>query len=127
MYIHQVWDLVNKFFQASYEESTKDCSPEQLKVLLSRGEQYMFVVRDNNIIIGAFTVNVYTVPNAKVAFTTAMGGKGLMDKETITQYEAWARSQGVTKLRANAKDAQARLFQQKLGLIKVSNVVEKDL
>jgi hypothetical protein len=127
MYIHQVWDMVAKFLQASYDSSTKDCTPDQLKSILARGEQHMFVVRDNNIIIGAFTVCVYNVPNAKIAFTTAMGGKALLDKETISQYEAWARSQGVTKLRANAKDAQARLFQQKLGLIKISNVVEKDL
>jgi hypothetical protein len=56
-----------------------------------------------------------------------MGGKGLFDENTVKQYEDWCRSNGITKIRAYAQDAQARLFKIKLGLNVISHVVEKTL
>ena len=54
-----------------------------------------------------------------------MGGKGLFDTNTIKQYEDWCKGNGITKIRAYAQESQARLFKMKLGLEKVTNVVEK--
>lgn len=125
--VHQVWDKVKPFFDASYEESSKDCTTDQLRMLLSRGAQSLFIVVEDNIIIGAFSVELVNHPNAKSATTTAMGGKGLFSEETIAQYEDWARSQGATKIKAFAKEAQARLYRQKLGLETTMFVVEKAL
>jgi hypothetical protein len=62
-----------------------------------------------------------------VAYTSAIGGKALFDEDTIKQYEDWARSQGVTKIRAFAKDAQARLYKMKMGFDTVTHVVEKNI
>jgi hypothetical protein len=56
-----------------------------------------------------------------------MGGKGLFDINTVKQYEDWCKGNGITKIRAYAQDSQARLFKIKLGLEKVTNVVEKTL
>ena len=125
MFVHQVWDKVKPFFEASYEESTKDCTPDQLRLLLSRGAQYLFVIAEEDNICGAFSVEIVNHPNSKSATTTAMGGKVLFTEETFAQYENWARSQGVTKIRAYAKEAQARLYRQKLGLNSTVYVVEK--
>jgi hypothetical protein len=126
-FVHQVWDKVKPFFEASYEESSKDCTPDQLRLLLSRGAQHLFVIVEENNICGAFSVEIVNHPNSKSATTTAMGGKGLFTEETITQYEDWARSQGATKIKAFAKEAQARLYRQKLGLETTMFVVEKAL
>jgi hypothetical protein len=51
----------------------------------------------------------------------------VFDSDTISQYELWAKQQGCTKIRAWAKDSQARLYRMKLGLQKTMNVVEKDI
>jgi hypothetical protein len=56
-----------------------------------------------------------------------MGGRKVFNKDTVKQYEDWARSQGVTKIRAYASEAQARLFRRKLGLRPTMSVVEKNL
>ena len=56
-----------------------------------------------------------------------MGGKGVFDINTVKQYEDWCRSNGITKIRAYAQDAQARLFKMKLGLNVITHVVEKTL
>ena len=125
-YIHTIWDIVDPMLKTAfinYEHGDYDI--EQLKVLLIKEFQILFVVTENNKIIGAFTVEINNQPNHKIAHTTCMGGKGLFDKNTVKQYEDWCRSNGITKIRAYAQDAQARLFKIKLGLEKVTNVVEK--
>jgi len=119
-----VWPMLNvAFINAEYA----DYNVEQLKVLLIKEFQILFVVVEDNKIIGAFTIEINNMPNEKVAFTTCMGGKGLFDKDTIKQYEDWCRSNGITKIRAFAQDGQARLFKMKLGLNAVTHVVEKTL
>ena len=119
-----VWPMLNVAF-INYEHGDYDI--EQLKVLLIKEFQLLFVVVENNKIIGCFTVEVINQMNHKVAFTTCMGGKGLFDEHTVKQYEDWCKGNGVTKIRAFAQDSQARLFKIKLGLEKVTNVVEKTL
>ena len=119
-----VWPMLNVAF-INYEHGDYDI--EQLKVLLIKEYQLLFVVVENNKIIGAFTVEVNNQPNHKIAHTTCMGGKGVFNKDTIQQYEDWCRSNGITKIRAYAKDAQARLFKLKMGLELITHVVEKTL
>lgn len=127
-HIHYVWDVVSPMLEVAivnFEHS--DFNIEHLKVLIIEQYQFLFVVLEDNKIIGAFTVELINQPNHRIAHTTCMGGKGLFNTDTVKQYEDWARNQGITKIRAYAQDAQARLFKIKLGLEKVTNVVEKTL
>jgi hypothetical protein len=119
-----VWPMLNVAF-INYEHGDYDI--EQLKVLLIKEFQLLFVVVEDNKIIGCFTVEVINQMNYKVAFTTCMGGKALFDENTVKQYEDWCKGNGITKIRAYAQESQARLFKIKLGLEKVTNVVEKTL
>jgi hypothetical protein len=125
--VHRVWEQVNQYFEASYEASTKDCTVDQLRMLLAQGAQALFVIEEDSKIVGAFSVQIATYPNCTVAMTTGMGGKDVFSEETIAQYESWAKSQGVTKIKAYAQEAQARLYRQKLGLKTTAYVVEKEI
>lgn len=127
-HIHAVWGEVRPLLNnAIIKYDHSDYDVEHLKVLLIREYQVLFVVLNDNKIIGAFTVEVINFPNHRVAHTTTMGGKGVFDKDTVKQYEEWCRAQGITKIRAFAQDSQARLFKMKLGLNAVTHVVEKTL
>lgn len=127
-HIGGVWGIVQPMLNvAIINYNNVDYEVEHLKVLLQKEFQLLFVVVEDNKVIGAFTVEIIDYPNYKVAHTTTMGGKGLFDKDTVKQYEDWCKGVGVTKIRAYAQDAQARLFKIKLGLEKVTNVVEKVL
>jgi hypothetical protein len=127
-HIHAVWPVVRGLLNtAIIKYDHADYDVEHLKVLLIREYQVLFVVIDENEIIGAFTVEIINYPNHRVAHTTTMGGKGIFDKDTVKQYEEWCKSQGITKIRAFAQDGQARLFKMKLGLNAVTHVVEKTL
>ena len=123
--VYALWPTIESFFEKSEQFGTGDATASQMKVSLASGYQILFIVVDDEVIIGAFAVELINYSNHRVAHTTAMGGKGVFDADTIKQYEDWARSQGATKIRAWAKDAQARLYRMKMGLHKSMNVVEK--
>ena len=119
-----VWPMLNVAIINSHDA---DYDVEHLKVLLIKEFQLLFVVVEDNKIIGAYTVEVINHPNYKIAHTTCMGGKGVFDINTVKQYEDWCRGNGITKIRAYAQDVQARLFKIKMGLKPVTHVVEKTL
>jgi hypothetical protein len=127
-HVYMMWPVLEPFFKRSEEFGAGDSTVDQIKTSLAKNYHILFVVTDdeqNNEVIGAFAVELINYTNHRVAHTVAMGGRGILDKETIEQYETWARLQGCTKIRAWAKDAQARLYRMKMGLEKTMNVVEK--
>jgi hypothetical protein len=126
--IYGVWDSVESYLNASMNTSTGDCTVDQLKLILARGEQTLLVsVDENGKLNGAMTVEFINHPNNRVMHITALGGNGIVNDETFSQVEAWARLQGATKVSAWAQEAQARLYKIKANFNTVRFVVEKDL
>ena len=126
--VYNVWADIENYLNASINVSNNDITLDQLKLLLVRGEQTLLVsVNENNKINGAMTVEFINHPNARTMFITALGGLGIVNDETFSQVETWARMQGATKTAAWAQEAQARLYKIKANFDTVRMVVEKDL
>lgn len=126
--VYNVWADIENYLNASINVSNNDITLDQLKLLLVRGEQTLLVsVNENNKINGAMTVEFINHPNARTMFITALGGLGIVNDETFSQVETWARMQGATKAAAWAQEAQARLYKIKANFDTVRMVVEKDL
>ena len=127
-FIFDVWKDIESFLNASINVSGGDFTLDQLKFSLGRGEQTLLVsVNEQNVINGAMTVEFNNRPNDRVMFITALGGNGIVNDETFSQVESWAKSQGATKASAWAQEAQARLYKIKSNFNTVRYVVEKDL
>jgi hypothetical protein len=126
--IYNVWADVESYLNASINVSGGDFTLDQLKLLLVRGEQTLLVsVNKENKINGAMTVEFINNANARTMFITALGGSGIVNDETFSQVETWAKMQGATKASAWAQEAQARLYKLKANFNTVRMVVEKDL
>ena len=126
--IYSVWEDIKEYLNASINVSTHDCTIEQLKMLLVRGEQTLLVsVNEKGLLNGAMTVEFINRPNSRVMFITALGGHGIVNDETFSQVESWAKMQGATKASAWAQEAQARLYKIKSNFNTVRYVVEKTL
>ena len=126
--IYTVWEDIEKYLNDSINISTGDCTLEQLKLLLIRGEQTLLVATDKEgKLTGAMAVEFINYPNNRVMFITTLGGKGIVNEETFSQVETWARMQGATKVCAWAQESQARLYKIKANFNTVRMVVEKDL
>jgi hypothetical protein len=127
-FIYDVWKDVESFLNASINVSGGDFTLDQLKFSLGRGEQTLLVsVNEQNVINGAMTVEFNNRPNDRVMFITALGGNGIVNDETFSQVESWAKLQGATKASAWAQEAQARLYKIKSNFNTVRYVVEKEL
>jgi len=126
--IYNVWEDVKEYLNASINVSGGDYTLDQLKLLLSRNEQTLLVsVDEKGVLNGAMTIEFINRPNNRVMFITALGGHGIVNNETFSQVEVWAKSQGATKASAWAQEAQARLYKIKSNFNTVRYVVEKDL
>jgi hypothetical protein len=126
--VYHVWEDIKEYLNASINVSGGDFTLYQLKLLLVRGEQSLLIsVNKNNKINGAMTVEFINSPNARTMFITALGGSGIVNDETFSQVETWAKMQGATKASAWAQEAQARLYKLKANFNTVRMVVEKDL
>ena len=126
--IYTVWEDIEKYLNDSINISTGDCTLEQLKLLLIRGEQTLLVATDKEgKLTGAMAVEFINYPNNRVMFITTLGGKGIVNEETFSQVETWARMQGATNVCAWAQESQARLYKIKANFNTVRMVVEKDL
>jgi hypothetical protein len=126
--VYHVWEDIKEYLNASINVSGGDFTLDQLKLLLVRGEQSLLVsVNKENKINGAMTVEFINNANARTMFITALGGSGIVNDETFSQVETWAKMQGATKASAWAQEAQARLYKLKANFNTVRYVVEKDL
>jgi hypothetical protein len=126
--VYHVWEDIKEYLNASINVSGGDFTLDQLKLLLIRGEQSLLIsVNKNNKINGAMTVEFINSPNARTMFITALGGSGIVNDETFSQVETWAKMQGATKASAWAQEAQARLYKLKANFNTIRYVVEKDL
>ncbi len=126
--VYNVWEDIKEYLNASINVSGGDFTLDQLKLLLVRGEQTLLVsVNENNKINGAMTVEFINNANARTMFITALGGSGIVNDQTFSQVEVWAKMQGATKASAWAQEAQARLYKLKANFNTVRMVVEKDL
>ena len=127
-HIHAVWEIVWPMLNVAFlNYEDPDYGIDHLKVDIINGKQTLFVVAEDNKIIGAYTMEFINYANHRVAHITAIGGNAMITKETVEQCENWARANGATKIRAFAQETQARLFKLKMGLEKVTNIVEKNL
>lgn len=126
--IYNVWEDIKEYLNASINVSGGDFTLDQLKLILARGEQTLLVsVNEKGVLNGAMTVEFINHPNNRVMFITALGGHGIVNNETFSQVEVWAKMQGATKASAWAQEAQARLYKIKSNFNTIRYVVEKDL
>ena len=126
--VYHVWEDIKEYLNASINVSGGDFTLYQLKLLLVRGEQSLLVsVDEKGALNGAMTVEFINNANARTMFITALGGNGIVNDETFSQVETWAKMQGATKASAWAQEAQARLYKLKANFNTIRYVVEKDL
>lgn len=110
-YFHQTWPLVEGFLADALKWGEDDYTVEQAKDFLSRGEWLLVVaVDEQNAVLGAAAVNFFNMPNDRVAFVIAIGGKLISSQDTYKQFSALLKSYGATKIQGAAREAIARLW-----------------
>lgn len=125
--IHQVWPQIEDFIENALRWGEDDYTIEQAKQNLAEGKWMLVVaVDEEQVIHGAAAVNIYNMPNFRVAFVVAMGGRLITSPETYAQFCALLKSFGATKIRGVSRESVARLW-QKFGFRERYILVEADI
>jgi hypothetical protein len=124
-YLYSVWPLVEPMLDKALLVSQNDYDIRHLKLYVTSKAQTLLVAVEDNKIVGAATLSLVNYPNYRVATIIAMGGKAIVKPEVFEQVVQWAKAQGATKIRAAARESQARLYRQKAGLDTTMYVIEK--
>jgi len=110
-YFHQTWPLVEKFIADALQWGGDDYTVDQVKALLSRGEWLLLVATDaENNIHGASAINFFNMPNDRIAFVIAIGGKLISNQDTYMQFSTLLKNYGATKIQGAARESIARLW-----------------
>jgi len=108
---HQAWPLVKEFLAEALKWGEDDYTAEQAKVMLANGQWLLVVaVDEENTIHGAAAINFNNMPNDRVAFVVAIGGKLISNQDTYAQFTALLKAQGATKIQGAARESIARLW-----------------
>ena len=124
-YCAQIWHEVEGFLAEACkfgDEYTLD----QIKVFVCTGQWMLLVALDNGKIYGAATVNFLNMPNSRVAFVTAIGGKLISSKDTYKQMVDIFKHFGATKIQGAARESIARLW-SRYGFKERYRIVEADI
>lgn len=133
--ISQVWPKVEGFLDAAlrsvpdYDASSENYSLEHIKVFLTQGRWQLVVASsDDGTIHGAATIEYINHPNARVAFLTCMGGKGIISTENRSKLLNLLRSHGATKIEcATSKQSTIRLWSRWGGLTEKYRLLEASI
>jgi hypothetical protein len=108
---HQAWPFVEGFLAEALKWGDDDYTVEQAKVYLARGDWLLVVaVNEENVIHGAAAVSFNNMPNDRIAFVVAIGGKLISSQDTYAQFTALLKAQGATKIQGAARESIARLW-----------------
>ena len=122
--IAQKWPEIEPFLSSGLEWSHGDFSSEHAKVYLTTNQWVLIGVFDGIELKGAMTVSFSNLPNDRVAFITAIGGKNITSKDTFEQFRAILKALGATKIQGSVRQSVARLW-RRLGFHERSIIVEQ--
>lgn len=105
------WPLVEHYIVAALEHAQGDYNADQAKVYLASGAWTLYVaVDDAGALHGAGAVQFNNMPNDRVAFVTALGGKLFTGQDTWQQFVDLLKSRGATRIEGAVRDSMARLW-----------------
>lgn len=112
-HIAQAWPLVADFITSALEYSHGEYTPDQARLLLSNGVWSLYVaVDDDGALRGAGAVQFNNMPNDRVAFVVAIGGKLFTSQDTWRQFTELLKMRGATRVEGAARESIARLWKR---------------
>ena len=123
--IAQRWQEIAPFIEDSLAHSGGDFTIDQVKVYVSSGQWLTLGVFEEKL-LGVIAVQFSNMPNDRVAFITAIGGKNITNSNTFNQFQAILKAHGATKIQGGVRESVARLW-RRLGFSQRYILVEHKL
>jgi len=124
--VQRFWYLAEPLLQKALDKGNNEFTADQLKLLVTQGQQQLLLVMKEDKCYVAVTVQFINYPNDRVAYITYIGGKNT--KAGFEQFKQWAKEQGCTAIQGSTKyESIARLWNRLYGYQKKYTLMELKL
>lgn len=111
-YVHAVWPDVERFLKKPVLYAHGEFTIEQLRAYVADGSWQLLVATEGATVHGAMVIHTFNRPNHRVAFVMAVGGRGIISRDTFTQLGDFARLWGAQRIECAARPAVGRLLER---------------
>lgn len=105
------------------EKSGGEVTPDQLRLILTRGEKALIGVSEGQSVSGWAAVEVQQLPNLRALYVYAIHAPGATHLDLLREY---AKANGCSVIRGACSDAVLRLWERKFKARKVYTIAEID-
>lgn len=126
-HIDRAWKDGAHLLAASVATSGGEITPDQLKMILSRGERTLIRMNRDGEAVGWGVVRIDSLPNFRVLHVCSLYAPGAAFQEFFTALKGMAEAHGCSRIRCAAQAVQARLYQIKCGFKPVYQVLEVEV
>jgi hypothetical protein len=109
------------------ESCVEECTPDQLKLLISRGERQLVRMDSDGETVGWAAFRIDAMPNFNAFFVTNMTAHNARFETFYGLLTDMAKDLGCSRIRFAAKPAQRRLYKMKLKATDVYTILEKEV
>lgn len=106
--------------------ASREITPDQLKMLLARGERILIGARDGTEVKGWAAIQIQQLPNIRVLYVYALYAPGAATIEIFDKLKQYAKANGCTSIRGACGDAVSRLWIRKFSAKKLYQIMEMD-
>lgn len=109
------------------KRASREITPDQLKMLLARGERTLIGCREGVEVKGWAAIQVQQLPNIRVLHIYSIYAPGCTSVEMFARLKDYARANGCSAIRGAADDAVARLWERRFNAQKLYHIMEFDV
>ena len=124
--VQRFWHLAEPLLQKALDKGNGEFTADQLKLLVTQGQQQLLLVMKDEICYVALTVQWINYPNDRVAYITYIGGKNT--KAGMEQFKQWVKENGGTSIQGSTKfESITKLWNRLYGFNKKYQLMELKL
>lgn len=126
-YIDDMWYAVKPFLVDGISDCDAEYGIDDIRNALLEGQWKLCIAIDEQeTICGAASVSFIGYPKEFVGFVTSIGGKILINQDTVDQLKELLRGQGATRIQGHVQEPFARMV-KRYGFKKAAVLIEVKL
>jgi len=110
--VAQKWSKVASFIEDALLYADGDYTLDQVRLAVVSNQWLLIGIFEGDFIKGALTVSFINMPNDRIGFVTAIGGKNIFNKDTYKQLVEILKQFGATKIQGGVRESIARLWRK---------------
>jgi hypothetical protein len=126
-HIDRAWEDGAKNLSEACKWASREVTPDQLKMLLSRGERQLLALDVEGQKVAWVAVQVQQLPNIRILYVYSIYAPGSTGPEAFNLLADLARAEGCSSIRGACSEQVARLWERRFKAKRLYSICEIEL